>query len=96
MPQNTKDELIHRNWMTEEEASLKYCPKLEEDCLGSECMFWVWQDPEYMWAVESPGDDWIKGEEDEIFLSGEGAAKKHEWIRPRAILKGRCGYIRTF
>ena len=40
-----------KNYITEDEALLKYCPKIEEDCLGSDCMMWVWQDPQYESAV---------------------------------------------
>lgn len=97
MPQSTKDDLVYRNWVTEEEAHVKYCPKIEDDCLGSECMFWLWQDPEYSWAAESPGDDWVKGDEDDIFTRGEDIKpKRFEWIRPRSVAKGRCGIPRSY
>jgi len=86
--------MFDRNYMTEEEALVKYCPHLEEDCLGHDCMMWVWQDPQIVWSEESPGEGWVKGEIDDVIFNLGGAEKKppkYEWKKEREVLRGRCG-----
>ena len=89
---------MDKNWMTPEEAELKYCPKLEADCLGTECMAWVWQDDDYTYAEESPGEGWVRGDlADSIFGYGDKEKTKkvkYEWRKAREIAKGRCGIVR--
>lgn len=81
-----------KNYITEDEALLKYCPKIEEDCLGSDCMMWVWQDPQYVLAAESPGEGWVQGEiDDVIFKSSDKSPFKYEWTKERDVKKGKCG-----
>jgi hypothetical protein len=86
--------MTDRNYITEDEAFLKYCPKIEEDCLGSDCMMWVWQDPQVVWAEESPGEGWERGEIDDVIFNIGGTEPKppkYEWKKEREVLRGRCG-----
>ena len=81
---------MDKNWMTEEAAAHKYCPKIGDYCLVSDCMFWEWEAPSYSWSAESPGEGWVKGEVDDWANAGD-KPMKYEWFKPRAKEKGRCG-----
>ena len=83
---------MDKNWMTEEAAAHKYCPKIGDYCLVSDCMFWEWQDPMYRWGAESPGEGWVKGEMDEWMVAAtDGKPPKFEWYKVHEEEKGKCG-----
>jgi hypothetical protein len=88
---------VDKNWMTEEAAAHKYCPKIGDYCLISECMFWEWREPEYRYAVESPGEGWVKGETDDWAYTPAtdpdkpAKPQKYEWHKERDVEQGKCG-----